>query len=69
MEKTLCLTEEEALSLLDIVLMTPTDLTSEQRSAVLKLSEHCRQFLREEAEPPAYPVGVGSTKQYSPFVS
>jgi hypothetical protein len=54
MEKTLCLTEEEAMSLLDIVLVTPLDLTPVQRSAFLKLSEHCREYLREELEPPSH---------------
>ena len=55
MEKTLCLTEEEAMSLLDIVLVTPVDLNTAQRSAFLKLSEHCREYLREEPESPSYP--------------
>lgn len=69
MEKTLCLTEEEALGLLDLVLMAPDDLTPAQRSAFLKLSEHCRQFLRETAEPPAFPVGSSHPKQFSRFTS
>jgi hypothetical protein len=69
MEKPLCLTEEEALSLLDIVLMSPTDLTPIQRSAVMKLSEHCRQFLREEPETSAFPVADQKPKQFSRFIS
>jgi hypothetical protein len=69
MEKTLCLTEEEAMSLLDIVLMTPNDLTPAQRSAFLKLSEHCRQYLREEPDPQPYPVGSARSKQFSRFAS
>lgn len=69
MEKKLCLTEEEALGLLDIVLMTPEDLTPAQRSAFLKLSEHCREFLREEADAPAFPVGNTPRKQFSRYMS
>ena len=69
MEKTLRLTEEEALSLLDIVLVTPEDLSPAQRSAFLKLSEHCRQFLREEAEARSYPTGRDNGKQFSRFIS
>jgi hypothetical protein len=68
MEKTLCLTEEEAMSLLDIVLVAQADLTPAQRSAFLKLSEHCRRFLREEPEPPAYSNGRAGTKQYSRYL-
>jgi len=69
MEKTLCLTEEEAMSLLDIVLVCPTDLTPAQRSAFLKLSEHSRQFLRDESESPAYPVGTAEPKHFSRYIS
>lgn len=46
-ERNLWLTEEEAMGLLDIALLCPGDLSPEQRTAVLKLSEFCRQFLRE----------------------
>lgn len=69
MEKTLCLTEEEAISLLDIVLVTPADLTPPQRSAFLKLAEHCRQYLREEPEASPYPVGNPPGKQFNRYTS
>lgn len=38
------------MGLLDIALLCPGDLTAEQQTAVLKLSEFCRQFLREPEE-------------------
>jgi hypothetical protein len=44
----LTLTKEEALGLLDIIVLSPGDLSPEQRAAFVKLSELCRQFLREE---------------------
>jgi len=69
MEKPLCLTEEEALSLLDLVLVSPADLTPIQRAAFLKLAEHCRQFLREEPDDPAFPVNEANTQQFSGFIS
>ena len=49
----LWLTKDEALGLLDIVLMSPVELTSERRDAVLKLSEFCREYLRDDEEKPA----------------
>ncbi len=69
MEKTLCLTEEEAMSLLDIVIVSPTDLTPVQRSAFLKLAEHCRQFLREEPDAPGYSSGSPNPKQFGRYIS
>ena len=48
-EHSLRLTEEEAMGLLDLVMLNPADLTVEQRSAVLKLSEFCREMLRDSA--------------------
>jgi hypothetical protein len=45
----LCLSQEEALGLLEIVMMSPGDLTPEQRSAIVKLSEYCRECLRDES--------------------
>lgn len=69
MENNLCLTEEEAMSLLDIVLVAPADLTPVQRSAFLKLAEHCRQFLRDDPDPSAFPVNEANTKQFSEFIS
>ena len=49
-ERGMSLTEEEAMGLLDIVLMCPGDLTSDQRAAMLKLSDFCRQFIRDGVE-------------------
>jgi hypothetical protein len=69
MEKSLCLTEEEAMSLLDIVLVAPADLTPVQRSAFLKLAEHCRQFLKEEQERNAFPVGDPTPNQFNRYIS
>ena len=43
-------TQEEAFGLLDIVMTSSGELTPEQRNAVLKLSEFCRQCLRERPE-------------------
>jgi hypothetical protein len=56
-ERCLWLEEEEAMGLLDIVMLSPAELSPEQRAAVLKLSEFCRKFLREEE-----PVTAGSGK-------
>ncbi len=44
------LTQEEAMGLLDIVLMCPLELTMEQRAALDKLSEFCRVYIRENVE-------------------
>ncbi len=49
-ERSLRLTEEEALGLLDLVMLSTNDLSAEQRAAVVKLSEFCRQFLREDSK-------------------
>lgn len=60
-ERSLWLTEEEAMGLLDVALLCPGDLTPAQRSAVIKLSDFCRQFLRSEDARPARvspPVGT-----------
>ncbi len=62
-EHNLCLTEEEAMGLLDIVLMSPADLSPEQRTALVKLSEFCRAMLRESAE--SNPVKSTSTLNMS----
>lgn len=45
-EHSLLLTEEEALGLLNIAMLSPMELTREQHIAVLKLSEFCRERLR-----------------------
>ncbi len=52
----LWLTKDEALGLLDIVLMSPVDLTPERRDAVMKLSEFCREYLRDNEEAPCTPT-------------
>ena len=49
-DRNLYLTEEEAMGLLDIVMLSPAELNADQRAAVLKLSEYCRQYLRESSE-------------------
>lgn len=68
MERSLCLTEEEALGLLDIIVMCPDDFTPEQRAAVAKLSEFCRQFMREGRE--ATPLASNLNRpQTIPFVA
>ncbi len=43
-------TPEEALGLLDIVMTSSGELSADQRAAVLKLSEFCRQCLREHRD-------------------
>lgn len=50
-ERSLDLTIDEAMGLLDILLLCPGELTAEQRTATLKLSEFCRQWLRETQGP------------------
>jgi hypothetical protein len=47
-EYNLRLTEDEAIALLDIVLVSPVELTPEQRAIVMKVSDFCRQILREQ---------------------
>jgi hypothetical protein len=49
-ERSLCLSEEEAMGLLDVVMLSSNELTAEQRAAMLKLSDFCRQFLRAPVE-------------------
>ncbi len=48
-ERNLRLTEEEAMGLLEIAMTCPVDLSSEQRAAIVKLGEFCRQFMRADA--------------------
>ena len=57
-DHTLGLTEEEAMGLLEIVMMSPMDLSAEQRTAIMKLGEFCRERLRESAEPPGPSANV-----------
>ncbi len=64
MEKTLCLTAEEAVGLLDILIVSPVEMTQEQRSAFLKLSEHCRQLLRDNDEASIYPARRGRDESF-----
>jgi len=56
-ERSLELTIEEAMGLLDVLLLSPGELTAEQRAATLKLSEFCRKWLRESQ-------GPGSTRPH-----
>ena len=58
-EPSICLTEEEAMGLLDIIMMTPADLSTEQRAAMLKLSDFCRQFIRDNADSSNSVTGAG----------
>lgn len=61
LENGLMLTKEEALGLLDLVLLSPGDLTPEQRTAAMKLSDYCRCSLRDsEDRHPAYPTHTGT---------
>ncbi|HZO91376.1 MAG TPA: hypothetical protein VFB38_23840 [Chthonomonadaceae bacterium] len=49
-ERCLWLTQEEAMGLLDIAVLGIGELSPDQRAAIGKLSDFCRQFLREECE-------------------
>ena len=51
-ERNLRLTEEEAMGLLEIAMTCPVDLSVEQRAAIVKLGEFCRQFMRTEGGSP-----------------
>ena len=42
------LTKEEALGLLELAMSCPLDLSVEQRTAIVKLGELCRECLRAE---------------------
>jgi hypothetical protein len=62
-EHSLYLTEDEAMGLLEIVMVSPCDLTPEQHAAVLKLGNFCRRFLHDGDEevytvaaPVAHPI-------------
>ncbi|HLJ57275.1 MAG TPA: hypothetical protein VKT77_19720 [Chthonomonadaceae bacterium] len=46
-ERGIQLTEAEALGLLELVMTFPKELDPEQRDALVKLSDYCRQFLRD----------------------
>lgn len=54
-EHCLWLTEDEAMGLLDIAVMSLSELSPEQRAAIGKLSEFCRQCLRDEKEASSVP--------------
>ena len=49
LDRNLCLSKEEAFGLLEIAMMSPDELTPEQQSAIVKLTEFCRECLRDEA--------------------
>lgn len=57
-ERSLGLTLDEAMGLLDIIMMSPGELTPEQRTAILKLSEYCRRHLRDSEPIPAQSTSV-----------
>lgn len=67
-ERSLWLSEEEAMGLLDIILTAPDDLTSAQRTAVLKLSDFYRQFLESNGES-AYILSPRVIQENSTFVA
>ena len=46
-ERGVCLTEAEAMGLLELIMTFPGDLDPEQRAALVKLSDYCRHFLRD----------------------
>ena len=66
-EHTLCLTEDEAMGLLDIVMLSPTDLSPEQRAAAEKLSNYCREMIRQTTAANAVKpcAKVGGTPAYA----
>ncbi len=47
-ERAIHFTEEEAMGLLELSMTCPMELTHEQRAALVKLSDFCRQFMRSE---------------------
>jgi hypothetical protein len=48
LDRSLCLSQEEAFGLLEIAMMSPEELTAEQHNAIVKLTEFCRECLRDE---------------------
>ena len=62
-DRGICLTEAEAIGLLELIMTCPGELDPEQRAALLKLSDYCRQFLRDgkESAPIDHPVSPGLT--------
>ena len=42
------LTKEEALGLLELAMSCPLDLSADQRAALMKLGEFCRECLRAD---------------------
>jgi len=49
-ERSLWLSEDDAMGLLDVVMLCPDELTPAQKAAAIKLSEFCRQFLHDADE-------------------
>ncbi len=49
-ERGICLTEAEAIGLLELIMTCPGELDPEQRAALLKLSDYCRKFLRDDID-------------------
>ncbi len=59
-EISLSFNEAEALGLLDLVLMCPGELSVDQHRAALKLSDVCRQLLRNSNYPEILPDSLNS---------
>lgn len=55
-DRSLFLNEDEALGLLDIVMLCSADLTGAQQAAAVKLSDFCREYLRERRNAVAEPL-------------
>ena len=51
MIRLLALSQEEALGLLEIAMTSAVELNRVQRTAILKLSDYCRGFIRLENQP------------------
>ena len=54
MERGVCLTEAEAMGLLELLMTFPGELDPDQRAGFIKLSDYCRQLLRDghDSHPP-----------------
>ncbi len=56
----ICFSTEEALSLLELIVTSAGEMTPEQRSVVMKLSEYCRMALRDRTDH-AISAGLSNT--------
>ncbi len=50
MERGVCLTETEAMGLLDMLMTYPGELDTAQRAGLIKLSDYCRLLIRDGRE-------------------